>query len=134
MSNSNILVKLLDYIHLGGRQSSILCLFGFILFHPAFDSISIVENFVHNGGKITQNLLNLSNEISDLICLFDSFCVSNEFNPSIFNSSDPNILRLALLKCLTAPALCCTAEQILYAYSKTKSCLAIVFIFEVFSI
>ena len=87
-----------NYIHLGGRSISIITLFSLLLYHPSSKFLNYCQIFLNNNGQLSNKLCELKNNETDLICLFCSLIIPDQFNFNFLNLNNENILRLQLSK------------------------------------
>ena len=121
---ATLLNVLFNYVHVGGRKGSIISLLTLLMFHPGGDFTPHAQSFVRSGGRLSQELVKVAGNETDLMCMLCAVSLTNDDAKVALNMSDANLCRLALLKTLMAKRVENTPEEVVAAWHTTRSPLA----------
>ena len=118
-----VFLVLFNYIANGGRTISLIALLTLLMFHPTHEFSRLSSEFIKNGGILSDQLLRIRNDESDVFCFLCSLAFNDNASPTL-NTDNPDLLRISLLKIIQNPKIKPDPSQVLSAYNKTHSRIA----------
>ena len=122
-NSPKIFLVLFNYIANGGRTISLISLLTLLMFHPTHEFSRLSSEFIKNGGILSDQLLKIKNDESDVFCFLCSLAFNDAAVPTL-NTDNPDLLRISLLKIIQNPNIKPEPSQVLAAYNKTHSRIA----------
>lgn len=123
-SKPNVIYTLFNYVHVGGRQPSMICLLSMYLFHPTEGFISSAEAFLKASGQLSSQLCRFKNDETDIFCAICSLALPYDEAAPELTSNNPDLLRIALTKYMSNASMLPDIFKLVQAYHKTNSPLA----------
>lgn len=113
---------LFNYIHFGGRKTSVVSILGMLLFHPSDDFAEASASFLKSGGMLSSNLCRDTGDDGDMVCFLTSLAIREDKTKIAFSKiSNPNLLRLALVKeLMNGKPHSILPNELIHAYEKTN--------------